>query len=66
MEMEITKCDLVAAADDQLKFYLTLGNKYIVSVSPYDYAELNVGDTILVDVETKTTFGKTTEKIIWE
>lgn len=65
VEMEITKCDIAGyrtpSMNEQTHFYLTVGNEYVIKVSSKEYAELNVGDTVLVEVETKTTFGETTE-----
>lgn len=65
VEMEITKCDMtsVKAASGMVRdnFYITAGNKYVIQVSAKDYAALNVGDVVSVEIETKTTFGETME-----
>ena len=65
-EMEVTKCDMVCVtsnnATPKLHYYVTVDNEHIVEVTSEEYAKLNIGDTVSVEIETKTTFGNTTEK----
>ena len=65
VEMEITKCDMSSRystnMDEITSYYFTIGNEYVIKVSSDQYAKYNVGDTILVEVETKTIFGEATE-----
>lgn len=70
VEMEITKCDITSvsstSASDRAICYITVGDEYIIEVSPEEYAKLNIGDIVPVTVKTKTTFGKTTEHVSLE
>lgn len=61
VQMEVTKCDMTSVRSNgvtQIDCYVTVGNKYMVEVSTEKYAELNVGDVVLVEIETKTVFGE--------
>lgn len=65
VEMEITKCDMtsyhVRNIGECRSYYLTVGNGYVIEVSSNEYANYNVGDTVFVEVETKTIFNEKTE-----
>lgn len=67
-QMEITKCDMtsvkLSSGMTKESYFITVGNKYIVEVSSEKYAKFNVGDVVLVEVTTKTTFGETMKPTI--
>lgn len=55
VEMQITKCDLT---EDSC--YITVNNEYMIRISRQEYARLNVGDVVLVEI-TKSTFNEKTK-----
>lgn len=62
VQMEITKCDLTTIRSEngiiQQNCYITAGDKYLVEVSAEKYAQLNVGDMVMIEITTKTKFGE--------
>ncbi len=67
-QMEITKCDITSNTLDngsvRQNCYLTVGNKYLVKVSPEQYARLNVGDIVTVEINIETRFGEEQKPIV--
>ena len=61
VQMEVTKCDITSVNYNgviQQKYYVTVGDKHIVNVNAEEYAELNVGDVVTVEIITTTKFGE--------
>ena len=61
MQMEVTKCDVTSVGlrngKVKTRCYLTVGDKYLIEVSPEEYAKINVGDIVSVEITTETRFG---------
>jgi len=51
VRMEVTDKDI---GNDN--FYITVGNKYLINVEANEYAKLDKGDAVLVQITTKTKF----------
>jgi hypothetical protein len=62
VQMEVNKIDITSVCTSngfaRNNCYITVGNKYVVEVTEKQYAALNVGDVVSVEVETKTVFGE--------
>lgn len=65
VEMEVGECYMtdvkMASGMVETNCYIEVGNKYIIEVPFEEFPSFNEKDTVLVEVETKTTFGETTE-----
>ena len=59
-QMKITKCEITNANsnDEQYDCYITVNSKHIINVEEKEYAQLNVGDVVTVEIVTKTKFGE--------
>lgn len=62
VQMEITKCDITSVKSSngiiQHNCFITVGDKYLVKVSEEEYAGLNVGDIVDIEIINETIFGE--------
>ena len=64
MEMKIGEfyvTDEMGSSHSKTNYYVDLENGYLIEISLEEFHDLKQKDTVLVEVETKTTFGETTE-----
>lgn len=68
VEIEITKIDITSVSlsngNTQQKCYITVGDRYLVSVLPEEYANLNIGDIVTVEITNITKFGEAQKPIV--
>lgn len=57
VQMEVNKCD-ITQGEYKTEYHITVGNKHIIRVTAEEYAEINVGDMVEIEVVTKTVFGE--------
>lgn len=57
-DMEITKCEITSASNTQYSYLITVADKYVIKINEEEYAKLNKGDIVTVEITTETVFGE--------